>query len=81
MPLEHYLATHPNTKKICLYLDNDFAGQRGADALQVILGGKYEVRYIPPPEGKDYNDYLMITKQINFKNERNENRENSDQNR
>ena len=81
MPLEHYLATHPNTKKICLYLDNDFAGQRGADALQVILGGKYEVRYIPPLEGKDYNDYLMITKQINFKNERNENRENSDQNR
>jgi hypothetical protein len=81
MPLEHYLATHPNTKKICLYLDNDFAGRRGADALQVILGGKYEVRYIPPPEGKDYNDYLMITKQINFKNERNENRENSDQKR
>jgi hypothetical protein len=81
MPLEHYLATHSNTKKICLYLDNDFAGQRGADALQVILGGKYEVRYIPPPEGKDYNDYLMITKQIKFKNERNENRENSDQKR
>ena len=81
MPLEHYLATHPNPKKICLYLDNDFAGRRGADALQVIFGGKYEVKYIPPPDGKDYNDYLMITKQINFKNERNENRENSDQNR
>lgn len=81
MPLEHYLATHPNTKKICLYLDNDFAGRRGADALQVIFGGKYEVKYIPPPDGKDYNDYLMITKQIKFKNERNENRENSDQKR
>ena len=81
MPLEHYLATHPNTKKICLYLDYVFAGQRGADALQVILGGKYEVRYVPPPEGKDYNDYLMKTIQINFKNERNENRENSDLNR
>ena len=79
MPLEHYLVTHPNTKKICLYLDNDFAGQRGADALQVILEDEYEVKYIPPPEGKDYNDYLRIKKQINFKNERNEKRENSDQ--
>ena len=81
MPLEHYLATYPNTKKICLYLDNDFAGRRGADALQVIFGGKYEVKYIPPPEGKDYNDYLRIKKQINFKNERNEKLENSDQKR
>lgn len=80
MPLEHYLATHPNTKKICLYLDNDFAGQRGADALQVVLGEQYQVQYIPPPEGKDYNDYLRI-KKINFKNERKENRENSDQKR
>ena len=81
LPIDHYLATHPNLKRICLYLDNDFAGQRGANALQVILGGKYEVRYIPPPEGKDYNDYLRIKKQINFKNERNEKRENSDQKR
>jgi hypothetical protein len=78
-PIEHYLATHPSTKKICLYLDNDFAGQRGADALQVILGDEYEVKYIPPPEGKDYNDYLRIKKLIHFKNERNETRENSDQ--
>ena len=81
MPIEHYLATHPNLKRICLYLDNDFAGQRGADALHVIFGGKYEVKYIPPPDGKDYNDYLRIKKQINFKNERNEKRENSDQKR
>ncbi|MGM9684478.1 MAG: toprim domain-containing protein [Eubacteriales bacterium] len=81
MPLEHYLATHPNTKKISLYLDNDFAGRRGADALQVILGGKYEVRFIPPPAGKDYNDYLMTKKQIQVKCERKETRENSDQNR
>ena len=81
LPIDHYLATHPNLKRICLYLDNDFAGQRGANALQVILGDEYEVKYIPPPEGKDYNDYLRIKKQINFKNERNEKRENSDQKR
>lgn len=64
LPLEHYLATHPKTKRICLYLDNDFAGQRGADALQIILGERYEVKYIPPPVGKDYNDYLMKNRQI-----------------
>ena len=81
MPLEHYLETHPSTKKICLYLDNDFAGHRGADALQVILGEKYEVKYIPPPEGKDYNDYLRIKNKIQIQNERNEERKNSDQKR
>lgn len=84
LPLAHYLETHPSTRKICLYLDNDLAGRRGADALQVILGDRYEVKYLPPPEGKDYNDYLRIKKQINFKNdqnERNEKRENSDQKR
>ena len=79
--LEYYLVTHENTKQICLYLDNDYAGKRGADALQVILGASYDVRYIPPPVGKDYNDYLRIKKQINFKNERNEKLENSDQKR
>ena len=68
LPLEHYLATHTNTEKICLYLDNDFAGRRGAEALQVILRGRYEVKYIPTPVGKDYNDYLLISKQNQLKN-------------
>lgn len=84
LPLAQYLETHPSTRKICLYFDNDLAGRRGADALQVILGDRYEVKYLPPPEGKDYNDYLRIKKQIDFKNdqsERNEKRENSDQKR
>lgn len=81
MPIEHYLATHPNTKQICLHLDNDFAGQRGAEALQVILGEKYEVRYLPPPDGKDYNDYLMLKRQFTIKNERSMKFENSVKNR
>ena len=81
MPIEHYLATHPNTKQICLHLDNDFAGQRGAEALQVILGEKYEVRYLPPPDGKDYNDYLMLKRQFAIKNERSMKFENSVKNR
>ena len=81
LPLEHYLATHPNTKRICLYLDNDFAGQRGAEALQIILGGRHEVRYLPPPVGKDYNDYLMTKKQIQIERKRKETYEISDQKR
>ncbi len=81
MPLEHYLDTHPNTNKICLYLDNDFAGQRGADALKVVLGGKYDIRYIPPPKGKDYNEYLMVKKQFQIEKEGNKKLERSDQNR
>lgn len=44
MSLEHYLATHPSTKKISLYLDNDFAGRRGADALQVITETHLEMQ-------------------------------------
>ena len=48
-PLEQYLLSHPQTEHICLYLDNDFAGKRGAEALEIILGKQYEVRYIPPP--------------------------------
>ena len=73
LPLEHYLVTHPNTKRICLYLDNDFAGQRGADAMQVVLGERYDVRYLPPPKGKDYNDYLLLQKERKVRN-KNENR-------
>ena len=81
MPIEHYLVTHPNTKRICLYLDKDFAGQRGAEALQIILGEKYEVRYLPTPDGKDYNDNLTMKKKNQINNERNKTLEHSDQNR
>lgn len=59
LALEYFLDNNAQIKRICLYFDNDFAGRRGAEALQNILGGMYEVRYIPPPVGKDYNDYLI----------------------
>ena len=64
MALEYYLAMHPETREVCLHLDHDFTGQRGAEALQIILGDRYEVRYLPPPVGKDYNDYLMIKRKM-----------------
>ena len=81
MPLEHYLSTHPKTKRICLYLDNDFTGKRCADAMQAVLGKRYEVRYIPPPKGKDYNDYLKIIKEARTQNPRKEKGGDSDQKR
>ena len=49
--------------------------------MQIILGGRYEVRYLPPPVGKDYNDYLMTKKQIQIKKKRKETYEISDQKR
>ncbi len=61
--LEHYLETHPETERICLHFDNDYTGHRSADALSVILGGRYEVCFMPPPEGKDYNDFLRMKEQ------------------
>ena len=72
MPLEHYLVTHSETKRICLYLDNDFTGKRCAEAMQAVLGKRYEVKYIPPPQGKDYNDYLKIIKEARTQNARKE---------
>ena len=64
LPLEHYLKAYPDTERIYLYLDRDFAGERGAEMLQKILGERYEIRYFPPPAGKDYNDYLKMKKGI-----------------
>lgn len=73
MPLEYFLEKNPHVKRVHLHLDNDFAGQRGANAMQVVLGERYDVRYLPPPKGKDYNDYLILQKQRKVRN-KNENR-------
>ncbi len=68
--LEYYLETHNEVKQICLCLDNDFAGRRGANTLQKMLGEIYEVRYIPPQKGKDYNEYLQKKKENVYENNR-----------
>lgn len=59
--VERYLEEHPNTKTIYLHLDNDYAGRRGAAGLQYVLGETHDVRFLPPPRGKDFNDYLQLT--------------------
>ena len=51
--------SYPDTKAIYLHLDSDYAGRRGAAGFITVLGDRYDVRYLPPKYGKDYNDYLM----------------------
>ena len=56
--LQTYLEKNP-IEEITLHLDADFAGRRGAEAICTILDGKYDVKYVPPPSGKDFNEYLQ----------------------
>ena len=60
LALKRYLSEHPNIRFITLRLDNDATGGRAAKALVSILSDRYEVSVLPPPYGKDYNDYLCM---------------------
>ena len=60
MALTQYLKDHPGIKKIVLRLDNDYAGRMAAKAMTVMLSDQYDVAYKPPPQGKDYNDFLCM---------------------
>ena len=60
MTLTQYLKDHPGITKIVLRLDNDYAGRMAAKALTVMLSNQYDVAYKPPPQGKDYNDFLCM---------------------
>lgn len=57
--LAGYLKSNPETKRIVLHLDNDYAGRRATKALQLIMADRYEIIDEPPPYGKDFNDFLM----------------------
>lgn len=59
LALAQYLKTYPDTEKIRLCLDRDDAGIRAAQTLLNQLRGKYDITYMPPLYGKDYNDMLM----------------------
>lgn len=60
--LARYLHDNPQIEQINLCLDNDKAGKLAAQAIITILGDKYDVRYLPPAHGKDYNQMLMEEK-------------------
>ncbi|MBQ7348350.1 MAG: toprim domain-containing protein [Clostridia bacterium] len=56
--LERCLEKYP-IKRIELHLDSDEAGRLAAKGMMAVLGECYEMRYRPPPFGKDYNEYLQ----------------------
>lgn len=58
LALTQYFTGHPEIRKICLRLDNDFTGRLAAETLVHLLGDNYAVTVFLPPYGKDYNDYL-----------------------
>lgn len=70
MALEKYLSMHPNIKRIILHFDNDIAGRKATETLKVISPDRYEVVSVPPPQGKDYNDFLCLRMGITPKKER-----------
>lgn len=45
-------------------MDNDFAGKRGAAGFQCVLSEDYDVPFLPPPYGKDFNDYILHLKNL-----------------
>ena len=57
--LEQYLRKNPQIAKIHLCFDNDFAGERAAQAIREQLKNSYSISYTPPLRGKDYNEWLM----------------------
>lgn len=58
--LLRFLMEYPEIQRIELHLDNDRAGRLAAKAIQTVLPEQYKTADRPPPEGKDYNDYLCI---------------------
>ena len=67
--LTEYLKDNPQTKRIILHLDNDKVGRLASKALLTVIPKQYQVVDEPPPQGKDFNDYLLQT-QLKSKKER-----------
>ena len=61
--LETYLQNHPNTQKVILCLDRDGPGIVAARAIAAVLKD-YEVVENFPPQGKDFNDFLLLQRGI-----------------
>ena len=58
--LARALKMHPEVKTIVLHLDNDRIGRLATKAISTVLPKQYQVKDIPPKQGKDYNDLLCI---------------------
>ena len=51
---------HPEVKTIVFHLDNDRIGRLATKAISTVLPKQYQVKDVPPKQGKDYNDLLCI---------------------
>ena len=58
--LARTLKMHPEVKAIVLHLDNDRIGRLATKAISTVLPKQYQVKDVPPKQGKDYNDQLCI---------------------
>lgn len=59
--LDRYLEEHPAIQKIRLRLDRDEPGLKFAETLlERYQARSYRVKSVPPPLGKDYNEYLVV---------------------
>ena len=62
--LTQYIADYPQIKKVVFHLDNDRAGRLATQAITTVLPKQYRTADMPPPSGKDFNDYLCDLKKI-----------------
>jgi len=59
--LMQFVADHPNIRTVYACLDNDEAGRTATQKLRAMLPKQYHFIDHPPLEGKDYNDFLLLT--------------------
>ncbi len=64
--LKQYLSDYPHIRRVVLRLDNDAAGRLAARTIQTLLAKQYGLTSAiqPPPQGKDYNDFLCIRRSL-----------------
>ena len=58
--LARTLKMYPEVKTIVLHLDNDRIGRLATKAISTVLPKQYQIKDVPPKQGKDYNDLLCI---------------------
>ena len=58
--LARALKIHPEVKTIVLHLDNDRIGRLATKAISTVLPKQYQIKDVPPKQGKDYNDRVCI---------------------
>lgn len=61
LALSEYLRQNPKVEHIFVHFDNDEVGASAARGIMRRLADRYDVINMPPPVGKDYNEYLRIS--------------------